>query len=75
MAANGDNKIPRLIEIIIDKLGLVVRNVHTCFGHDFNGHRIEAMSLDACRLAVDDVTFQVVRPPFGHLAAARVAGA
>jgi len=23
MAANGDNKIPRLIEIIIDKLGLV----------------------------------------------------
>jgi hypothetical protein len=48
----------------------MVSNVHTCFGHGFNSHRIEPMGFNACRPTMDDVTFQMVRPPFGHLAAA-----
>jgi hypothetical protein len=70
MAANGNYNIPLFVYEIIDPLELMVSDVHACFGHG-----IEPVGFDARRPAMDDITFQVIRPPFGHLTTTWIAGA
>jgi hypothetical protein len=75
MAANGNDKIPRLVEKFINKLRLVVRYIHTRFGHGLDRQRVETMDLHACRSAFNYVTLKMLCPAFSHLAATGISGA
>ena len=50
-------------------------DVDARFGHDADRVGIQAVRLDAGGVRLDDVALEMPGPPFGHLAAAGVAGA
>jgi hypothetical protein len=75
MTANGYDKIELDAVQFIHELRAMPGDIHSGFRHRPDGIGIQAVRGDACRKRLDRVAFQVASPAFGHLAAARIAGA
>jgi len=69
--ANGDHVRERLLrfEHVSDGFGLVARNIHADFAHNFHDDRIQFAGFDAGALRVEFFTSELVEKCLRHLAA------
>lgn len=52
----------------------LLRHVDAGFRHDLPGARVHSLWLDTCRVGLDQISFQMPCPCFGHLTAAGIPG-
>jgi hypothetical protein len=69
MVTDRYDKIEVLIVQLVYEFRTLFGNIHARFRHHLYGPWVQAPLFNAGGVCFQEVTFQVFRPPFGHLAA------